>query len=268
MSEEPLILSRTEGEVLVVTLNRERKRNALTAEMVAQLADAVCTADEQPGIRAVIVEARGPIFCAGIDLPALAAARASAGDQNPGRWLRRFAETLQYHLNRIESTELPVIGALNGKVIGLGLELALCFDLRVAAEDVCLSLPETRLGLVADVGGTTRLTRLVGPSRTKDIFMTAREVDAAEALQWGLVNRVAPGGQAFTTALELARRIAENAPLAVGMAKRIIDQGQSADPAVHMALERWAQGQLITTEDMTEAITAFLEKRAPVFKGR
>jgi len=192
MAAEQYVKTRTEDPLHFVTLSRPGKRNALHLDMLKQIADAVCAAEAQPGVRAVIVDAEGPVFSAGVDVPALALARAQCADQHPGRWLRRLAATMQHHLNRIEAAEVAVVGALNGKVIGLGLELALSFDLRVAAEDVRISIPETRLGLVADVGGTTRLSRIIGPSRAKDMLMTAREIGAEEALLWGLVNRVAP----------------------------------------------------------------------------
>jgi enoyl-CoA hydratase/carnithine racemase len=195
-------------------------------------------------------------------------ARAEAGEQNPGRWLRRWVEELQYHLNRIESVELPVIGALHGQVIGFGLELALAFDLRVASKNCQLSIPETRLGLVADLGGTTRLSRVIGPARAKDMLMTARSVGAEEALQWGLLNRVVAEDALLDSAIALAQQIGQNAPLAVGMAKRIIDQGNGLDKHTQMALERWAQSLLVSTEDMTEAMAAFMQKRPPEFKGR
>jgi len=264
---DALVLRRLEESFLIVTLNRPEKRNALTIEMLEAVSAAIRSADESPDIRAVIVEANGPTFSAGIDIMALAGVRAAAGAQHPGRWLRRLAEQLQHALNVIEDTETPVIGALHGRVMGLGRELALSFDLRVAADDVELSIPETRLGLVADVGGTTRLSRTIGPSRAKDLLMTARSVGAEEALNWGLINRVAPAAELHAVALDLARRIALNAPLAVGMAKLIIDQGDGLDKHTQMALERWAQSQLIATSDVAEAMTAFMEKRAPNFKG-
>lgn len=266
--DSPLILTRVEEFLFYITLNREQKRNALNLEMLEQLSAAMREVDRHPAVRAVIVEAEGPIFSAGVDLMSLAQLRAEADGQNPGRWLRRLAERMQQTLNDIEATEVPVIGALHGKVIGLGLELALSFDLRVGAEDVLLSIPESRMGLVADVGGTTRLCRTIGPARAKDLLMTAREVGAEEALQWGLLNRVAPAGQAVEAAKDLAMEIARNAPLAVGMAKRIVDQGDGLDKQSQMALERWAQSQLISTEDVGEAMSAFFEKRAPRFKGQ
>lgn len=264
---ENQVLTRTDGPIYTVTLNRPEKRNALTLEFVRQIAEAICAADSHTGIRAVIVEAAGPVFSAGIDILSLAASRAEAGDRNPARWLRRLAEELQHDLFRIENTELPIIGALEGGVFGLGLELALSFDFRVAAENCPLCLPETRLGLIADVGGTTRLTKLIGPSRTKDMLMTARQVPAQEAHAWGLVNRLAPPGAAREAAHTLAREIIQNAPLALGLAKYVVDHGDGLDRPTQMALERLAQSQLVTTEDFAEAAAAFLEKRPPNFRG-
>lgn len=264
---EPLILTRQDGPLHYVTLNRVDKRNALTMEMMEAIADGVREADQHPAVRAVIVHANGPVFSAGIDVMALATMRASAGDLNAGRWLRRFAETLQHTLNRIEQTEVPVIGALHGKVMGMGLELACAFDFRVGDPAVQLSLPETRLGLIADVGGITRLTKLVGPSHTKDLLMTARTLQASEALQWGLLNRVSEPDSALAMAEALGHQIAENAPLAVGLAKLIVDQGDGLDRYTHMFLERLAQSQLIATEDLGEGLSAFLEKRPAQWKG-
>lgn len=256
-----------EDNLHIVTLARAEKRNALTIDMTEAIAEAVCAVDRTPGARAVIVEAEGPIFSAGIDVMAFAAQRAEAGDAHPARWLRRVSERLQTALHRIEQTEVPVIGALQGKVFGMGLELALSFDFRIAAEELELSLPETRLGLIADVGGTTRLTKLVGPSRAKDMLMTTRALGAQEALAWGLVNRVAPTGGAGVAARALAAEIAKNAPLAVGLAKFVVDQGDGIDRYAQMALERLAQSQLIMSEDLGEAMGAFIERRPPNFRG-
>lgn len=264
---EPLVTHRTQGNIHFVTLNRPEKRNALTIEMVDELAAAVAAVDRLPEVRAVIVEGAGPVFSAGIDVMALAQSRAEVGEANPGRWLRRLADRLQYALHVIESTEVPVIGSLHGAVMGLGLELALAFDLRVAAEDTKFSMPEARLGLVADVGGTTRLCRTVGPSRAKDMLMTCRTVQAPEAHTWGLVDRLVMAAELRDAAAALAEEIAQQAPLAVGMAKLLVDQGDGLDKQTQMALERWAQSQLITTADVGEAMAAFFERRPAKFRG-
>ena len=262
------ITTHLEDTLYFVTLNRPEKRNALTLDMLEDVAEAIVKSDEHPHVRAIIVRAEGPVFSAGIDLMALAGAKAASGEQNPARWARRLAERLQNAMNLIEATELPIIGALHGQVLGLGLELALAFDLRVATESCQFRMPEVGLGIVADVGGTTRLSRIVGPSRAKDMLMTGRSVDAQEAFQWGLVNRVVAEEELHEAAVALAQEIAANAPLAVGLFKRIIDQGDGLGKSTQMALERWAQSQLLTTEDVGEALTAFLQKRKPSFRGK
>ena len=262
------ITTRIDDAILLVAIDRPKKRNALTPDMIDALAAAVRQADDHPEVRAVVVHAEGPAFSAGIDIGALAESMGASFEGNPARALRRLADRLQDALNVIEATEVPVIGALNGLVMGLGLELALAFDLRVASEDCQLSIPEARMGLVADVGGTTRLSRTVGPSRAKDLLLTARSIAADEALTWGLVNRVVPNGNQLHGAMTLAREIAANAPLAVGLAKLIVDQGDGLPKHAQMAIERWAQSQLITTGDVREAMQAFLEKRPAKFQGK
>ncbi len=262
-----VVLTRRDGLLWHVVLNRPEKRNALTPEMLEQVAAAIVRVRDEPEVRAVVVSAAGSIFSAGIDLMSLGATRAAMEGRNPGRVLRPFAERLQQALHQIESVEVPVIGALQGQVLGMGLELAMAFDLRVAASDLRLSLPETRMGLVADVGGTTRLAKLVGPSRAKDLLMTARLVSAEEALAWGLVNRVVPASEVLSCAVALAEEIAANAPLAVGLSKLVIDQGEGLPRHTQMALERWAQSELIATRDVEEAVLSFFEKRPPRFSG-
>ncbi len=261
------IKTRTDNHILFVSIARPEKRNALTPEMIDAISAAVRSADDDPQIRAVIVHGEGPMFSAGIDINALGQSLGSSAEQNPARMLRRLADRLQDALNTLEATEVPVIGALHGQVLGLGLELALAFDLRVASDDCLLAIPEARVGLVADVGGTTRLSRLIGPGRAKDMLMTARNVPATEAQQWGLVNRVVPAAEVLPTAIALAGEIMKNAPLAVGLAKLIVDQGDGLPRSAQMAIERWAQSQLITTDDVGEAFRSFLEKRPPKFRG-
>jgi enoyl-CoA hydratase/carnithine racemase len=262
------IKTRVEDHILFVAIDRPEKRNALTPAMLYAISTAVRGADDNPDVRAIIVHGEGPMFSAGIDIAALGAIMGTSGSRNPARWIRRLADELQQALNTIEATELPVIGALHGGVMGLGLELALSFDLRVASHDCQLSIPEARVGLVADVGGTTRLSRTVGPSRAKDMLMTARSVPAEEALSWGLVNRVVPAAELLPSAVALATDILRNAPLAVGLAKLIVDQGDGVSKATQMAIERWAQSQLISTDDCAEAFHSFVEKRPPKFQGK
>ena len=166
----------------------------------------------------------------------------------------------------LERLELPTIALLHGHCLGLAFELALACDLRLAAEGTSLGLPESRLGIIPDVGGTTRLTRLVGPARAKELIFTGRRFDATLAAQWGIVNYVVSPDALLDKANELAAEIAQAAPLAVGMAKRVIDGLADIDRG--LMLEGWAQSQLFATEDFLEGAQAFMSRRPPAFKGR
>jgi enoyl-CoA hydratase/carnithine racemase len=267
---EPVVKVRIEGELAYVALNRPEKRNAISAEVLRAIPEAIDEAD-QPQVRAIILYGEGAVFSAGIDFTSLnsdSGARAGAGGGPDIARFRRFIGVSQAALNRLENVEKPVIGALHGYVGGLGLELALACDARIAATGTRLGMPETRIGLVPDVGGTTRLTRTVGYARAKELVMTARMIDAVEAERIGLVNRVVAAGSQIAAAEELAREIARNAPLAVGLAKRIIDRGHGLDKMTFMELEALAQSTLLLTEDFREGAAALAQRRDPVFKGR
>jgi enoyl-CoA hydratase/carnithine racemase len=265
-----VIKVRIDGEIAYVTLNRPEKRNAINNEMLHALPKALEEVDRRE-VRAVIIYGEGAVFSAGIDFTSLANDTGSQGGAGGGPDLvrfRRFVHASQASLDALERIEKPVIGALHGYVGGLGLELALACDARIAAAGTRLGMPETRVGLVPDVGGTTRLTRTVGYAKAKELIMTARMIDAVEAERIGLVNRVVAEGTHIAAAEELAREIARNAPLAVGLAKRIIDIGQSADKSTFMELESLAQSSLLQTEDLREGTAALVQRRDPKFKGR
>lgn len=267
---EPVIKVRIEGELAYLVLNRPEKRNAINQAMLRAIPEALDELD-RPDVRAIILYGEGPAFSAGIDFTSLANDTGAQGGHGGGPDLprfRRFIAESQASLNRLESIEKPVIGALHGFVGGLGLELALACDARIAAPDARLGMPEVRIGLVPDVGGTTRLTRTVGYARAKELIMTARMIDAAEADRIGLVNKVCAAGAQVAAAEELAREMARNAPLAVGLAKRIIDRGHGLDKMTFQELEALAQSSLLTTEDFREGASALAQRREPRFKGR
>ena len=167
---------------------------------------------------------------------------------------------MQAALSRLEAIEKPVIGALHRYVPGLGLELALAFDLRIATSDCELGLPEVRFGLVPDVGGTTRLVRTVGYAKAKELIMTGRMIPASEALALGLVNQVVPPGDHLAAAARLAGEIAANAPLAVGLAKKLIDLGHGSDKQTFLQMELLAQSILVRTDDVREGALAAAER--------
>jgi enoyl-CoA hydratase/carnithine racemase len=265
-----VIKVRIDGEIAYITLNRPEKRNAINNEVLHALPKALEEVDRRE-VRAVIIYGEGAVFSAGIDFTSLANDTGSQGGAGGGPDLvrfRRFVHASQASLDALERIEKPVIGALHGYVGGLGLELALACDARIAAAGTRLGMPETRVGLVPDVGGTTRLTRTVGYAKAKELIMTARMIDADEAARIGLVNRVVAEGTQIAAAEELAHEIARNSPMAVGMAKRIIDIGQSVDKSTFMELEALAQSSLFQTEDFREGAAALVQRRDPKFKGR
>jgi enoyl-CoA hydratase/carnithine racemase len=258
------------GEIAYLALNRPEKRNAINNDILRAIPEALAEVD-RPEVRAVIIYGEGAVFSAGIDFTSLAGDTGAQGGAGGGPDLvrfRRFVHASQMALDALERIEKPVIGAIHGYAGGLGLELALACDARIAAVGTRLGMPETRVGLVPDVGGTMRLTRTVGYAMAKELIMTARLIDAEEAVRIGLVNRVVAAGTQIAAAEELAREIARNAPLAVGLAKRIIDIGHSADKSTFMDLESMAQSSLFQTEDFREGAAALAQRRDPKFKGR
>src|SRR5262245_65107057 len=259
-----LVVTRREDSLLYVGLNRPAKRNALHRALLLALVDAGCAAEREPEVRAVILYGEGPVFSAGVDFTMLAG---DVSGEAP-RPFRTVVGEMQAALSRLEALEKPIIAALHRYVPGLGLELALACDLRVATADCELGLPEVRVGLVPDVGGTTRLVRTCGYARAKELILTGRMVPAEEALAMGLVTEVAPDGTHVDAAVRLAEVIAQNAPLAVGLAKRLIDLGVSTDKHTFQAMELLAQSILVPTDDAREGAQALAERRPPRFSGR
>ncbi|MBP8949411.1 MAG: enoyl-CoA hydratase/isomerase family protein [Candidatus Promineofilum sp.] len=263
MSE--LVITHQRDTTFEIILNRPEKRNAINAEMFRQFDAAVTQANRTPGLRAVLIRGEGESFSAGIDVSTLLGLAESHGPHWQQR-MRTITDEFQGVLNRLERLELPTIALLHGHCLGLALELALACDLRLAAEGTALGLPETLLGIIPDVGGTTRLTRLVGPARAKELIFTGRRMDAAQAERWGIINGVVPRAELAAAGDALAAEIAAAAPLAVGMAKRVIDG--LADMDRGLMLEGWAQSQLFGTQDFLEGAQAFMTRRRAEWQGR
>jgi enoyl-CoA hydratase/carnithine racemase len=182
--------------------------------------------------------------------------------------VRAFLDQLRRTLRAMEKSDCVFIAALNGTAFGGGTELALACDLRVAAPVAELGLTEVKLGIIPGGGGTQRLSRLIGPGRAKDLILTGRRLNAAEAFSIGLVNRLAPEGRLLDAAFSLAEAIVENAPVAVSTAKHAIDEGLSLELDAALALELQKYEAVLQTEDRLEGLRAFAEKRPPAFKGR
>jgi enoyl-CoA hydratase/carnithine racemase len=260
-----LVLTRQYQTVFEIVLNRPEKRNAINNELYAAFDAAITAAASAPGIRAVLIRGEGKAFSSGIDVTDFMSLSQKYGPNWQQRG-RQITDEFQRVLTRLERLELPTIALLHGHCLGLAMELALACDIRIAAEGTKLGLPETRLGLIPDVGGTTRLVRLAGPARAKELIFTAKLIDASQAEQWGIVNNVVPGTDLIDKGYELANEISLSAPLAVGMAKRVIDGLADIDRG--LMLEGWAQSQLFNTEDFIEGAQSFLMRRNPEFKGK
>lgn len=243
-----------DGEVAVVTVDRQAALNALNQEVLVELGTAFDLAGSDGAVRALVITGAGRAFVAGADIGALR----DLGDAFAGRDTSLSGQDVT---DSLAALPFPTVAAINGFALGGGLELALAADLRVAAPGARLGLPEVGLGLIPGFGGTQRLPRLIGLGRALDLILTGRHVSAEEALQLGLVNRVAD--DALAAALELARQAARNAPIALGLAKEAVVRGLDVTLEQGLEIEADLFGLVATTADMREGTSAFLEKRAP-----
>lgn len=247
--------------IAMFTLNRPKSKNALGKAMMDEFRFALDTVRFDKDIRAVVLRSTVPrVFCAGADLKERAA-------MNPQE-VAAFVYGLRAAFTGLAALPMPVIAAIHGAALGGGCELALAADLRVADATAVLGLPETGLAIIPGAGGTQRLPRLVGTAKAKELIFTGRRVNAEEAQGMGLVDYATPEGGAVDKALELASSMLNKGPVALRMAKAAIDSGMQADLATGMRVEEACYAQVIPTEDRIEGLTAFREKRAPVYKGQ
>jgi enoyl-CoA hydratase len=252
---------RGDGRVLL-TLNRPQVANALNTRMGHDLLavfEAVNAAPAQA--RAIVLTGAGErAFCAGGDLK-------ERNGMTDEQWQDQHL-LFERMVRAFLACPVPVIGAVNGAAYAGGCELALCCDFIYAAETARFALTEVTLGIMPGAGGTQNLPRAVGERRAKEIVLTGRPFTAAEAHEWGMVNRLCAPGKVVEEALETAQKIADNAPISVRQAKHAIHFGLQMDLASGMMLEIEAYNRMVPTEDRREGIASFNEKRKPVFKGR
>jgi enoyl-CoA hydratase/carnithine racemase len=253
------------GENGLIMLNRPEKRNAINGELMEGLRERLLEAEQDKNIRSIIIHGAGKCFSSGIDLNFLAGS--GQLPSSAGVLVRKSISELQSVFTLMERIEKPIICAMHYVCFGMAMELCLGADFRIMTSDCRFSIPEVALGLIPDIGGTTRLVRLVGLGNAKEIIMTADEVSAEKALSIGLINRIAEPGKHLEEAFAFAELLNRNGPLAIGLAKRIIDRGLHMDKFSIMELEALAQSLLITTDDFKEGIAARIEKRKPDFKG-
>ncbi|KKD06386.1 enoyl-CoA hydratase [Streptomyces sp. WM6386] len=240
----------TDGPVATVRLDHP-PMNAFDTAQRAELAAVARELADSRQVRAVVLYGGERLFAAGADVKALAA----MGPEEVRGWNR----ALQRTFDEVARLPMPVIAAITGYALGGGLELALAADYRVAAEDAILGQPEVQLGIIPGSGGTQRLTRLIGPSRAKNLLMTGRRVSAEEALRLGFVDEVVPAGEVYDAALSYARRLAEGPAAALEAIKEAVDHGADAGMGAGMALERSLFTGVFGTADATTGIRSFLE---------
>lgn len=257
-----IVTTEDRGAVRHVVLDRPEKRNAMNGEMVEAIGVALKGAANDVEVHCVVIRGAGAMFSAGMDVGELS----SLSEMQ--HHLRAFRRECIDAWNLAEEMTKPVIAQIHGGCIGGACELALACDLRVMAQDAVIGMPETRIGLIPDVGGSSRLPAIVGLGRAKELVMTGKIVDGAEAHRIGLVNRLAPPDELDAAVDALVGELLTCAPVAVGLAKRVMDA--AAKPALAQTLEQEVTAQQVcaATEDFAEGAKALAERRQPEFSGR
>lgn len=258
---------RVDDGVAVVTLNRPEAKNAMNLEMTGELCDAVHALDADETVRVIVVTGAGPAFCSGVDMSAGAATFDAAGHEEHNAELGVTDESIteRFAFWRLRT---PTIAAINGAAVGAGLTMTLVFDIRIAAEDAKLRFPFVRMNIIPEANSTWMLPRLIGVSRTLELFFTGRFFTGAEAAEMGLVSRAVPTDQVLPAALEMAREIATYAaPMAAGVTKdlvyRALETGDRAGIMTEETQLTWWAG---TQPDTIEGVTALMTRGVPTFK--
>ena len=250
-AEQPAVVTERRDRVLLITLNRPDAMNAINGALSAGLVAAVELLDGDPGLTAGVLTGAGRGFCSGMDLKAFAR----------GEDIGPMMQFVRHGANK------PLIGAVEGFALAGGLELALSCDLLVAAKGVKLGIPEAGVGLFAAAGGLLRLPSRVGYGKAMEMAITADPITADEAAEYGLVSRLTEKGEAVEVALELAARVARNAPLAVAASKQLIRATQGCTEEEFWEMQRPLQASVFSSNDAKEGPRAFAEKRAPEWTG-
>jgi enoyl-CoA hydratase len=260
MEYKYIIYEKSEG-IATITLNRPEALNAFSKEVVEEVLNAIEDVKADENVRVVILTGAGEkAFSAGADIKSMKGMNALKA-----RELSQMGEKLCLAL---ETLEKPVIAAINGYALGGGLEVAMACDIRIASENARMGQTEINIGLIPGWGGTQRLTRLIGITKAKELIFTGKMIDAKTAEQIGLVNMVVPQANFRETVRQFALELAQKAPVALKVAKALINKGAETSLDVALTLEREGFGVVASTEDLQEGVSAFTEKRKPVFKGK
>ncbi len=254
------LLFEKKGPVGIMTLNRPKTLNSsnmLTAYEVDKMMDMIAEDDE---VKSFIVTGGTKVFAAGGDIPFMSTASPVEMD--------KFIYLCNRGMDKLANMHKPSVAAIGGLALGGGNELAMCCDIRIASEGTIFGQPEINLGIMPGAGGTQRLSRIVGMGWAKYLILSGRTITADEALKIGLVTQIVPVDSLMDTAMKLAKELAYKAPLAMAAAKKCIDYGADVDIQMGEAFEQKTWAWLYSTEDQTEGMTAFLEKRKPQYKGK
>ncbi len=258
MAEYQYILVERNERVGVVTLNRPKELNALSTSLVAELADALEELDRDNAIRCIVITGAGEkAFAAGADIKEMS-------DKSPTEMMLGGFD----HWSRIRRIHTPLVAAVGGYALGGGCELAMHCDMIVASENARFGQPEILIGVIPGAGGTQRLARTLGKYRTMEMVLTGAQISAQEMFDHNLVNRVVPKGEHLNEALKLAQKVAEQAPVAVRLAKDAVQAAFETSLEEGLEIERKNFFLLFSTEDMREGMRAFIEKRKADFQGK
>ena len=259
--DSKILLVEEQNGVATLTLNRPEKMNAINFDLLYDLRDQIEKFKLKSDIRVIIITgAGGKAFCGGTDLK-----ERSTMDEFQ---VKEFIFAIRNLFTSIEFLSKPVIAAINGFALGGGTELALSCDIRIAAKNASMGLTETRFAIIPGAGGTQRLPRLIGRGKAKELIFTGRRVDAQEALEIGLVNKICTKDVLLDECNKMAAMICETGPIAIEQAKYAINYGLETDLHTGLDIESNAYWATVPTEDRLEGLAAFQEKRKPIYKGK
>lgn len=249
------------GGITTLTFNRPEKYNSISRLMSEELLDALSNITGDKENRVLVITGKGKAFCSGADVEEL-------GKTSTVVETREWTLCASKLVMMMAELERPIIAKVNGVAVGVGCSLAVNSDMVIASENARFSLIFSQVGLIGDGGSLFNVPRLVGPLKAKELYFTARMVDAAEAERIGLINRVVPAQQLDEEVNKLAEQLAAGPTVAYGIAKKIINKGLNMDLSSVLELEAMGQAVVSATEDVKEAVGAFLQKRKPLFKGK
>lgn len=261
MNQYQTLAFKKEDGIGIITLNRPECLNSINSLLVAELGSVLDETENDEDTKAVIITGSGKSFCAGADLNEVFQLESAL---KVYEWINNAQDLF----HKIDFFNKPVVASINGMAMGGGMELSIACDLRIIAADAFMAVPEINVGVLPVGGGMSRLPRLVGAGRAKDLVYTGRRVSADEALGMGLVNRVVEGKMLYNYTLALARELSQKPPVALKIAKSTINTSMETDIRSASEMERRALAILFSTEDTKEGIQSFIEKRKPQYRGK